>query len=79
MHLELSKPEFTQFIDDQVKAGRFHSHEEVLEEALSRMMAEEPDTQTLAAIEEGEAQLDRGEGRPWEQVREELRSTYLGK
>ena len=37
------------------------------------------DTQTLAAIEEGVAQLDRGEGRPWEQVREEFRSTYLGK
>lgn len=35
MHLELSKPEFSQSIDEQVKAGRFHSPEEVLEEALS--------------------------------------------
>ena len=62
-----------------MKAGRFHTPDEVLEEALARMMAEEPDEETLMAIEEGDSQLDRGEGRPWEQVREELRSKYLGK
>ena len=79
MELQLSKPELRHFIAEQVKAGRFHSPQEVLEEALSRMMAEEPDQETLAAIEEGESQVDRGEGRPWEQVREELRSKYLGR
>ena len=78
MQLQLSKPELRHFIEEQVKAGRFHSPQEVLEEALARMMAEEQDQETLLAIEEGEAALDRGEGRRWEQVREELRSKYLG-
>ena len=31
--------------------------------------------QTQAAIRRAEAQGDRGEGRPWEQVRDELRAT----
>src|SRR5438477_10337534 len=82
MQLQLTKPEFAKFIDEQVKAGRFRSPEEVLEEALSRMMCEEDlelDEETIAAIEEGEAQLDRGEGRPWEEVRAELRAKYLQK
>jgi Arc/MetJ-type ribon-helix-helix transcriptional regulator len=78
MHLQLSKPELQKFVEDQVTAGHFRSPEEVLEEALLRMMEEEVDEETLAAIEEGDAQLDRGEGRPWEEVREELRAKYLG-
>ena len=78
MHLELSKPELRKFVEDQVTAGHFQSPEQVLEEALLRMMEEEVDDETLAAIDEGDAQLDRGEGRPWEEVREELRTKYLG-
>ena len=35
------------------------------------------DPETRAAIEEGIAQADRGEGRPWEDVREELRSRFI--
>ena len=38
----------------------------------------ETDEETVRAIEEGEAQLERGEGRPWEEVREELRAKHLG-
>ncbi len=37
------------------------------------------DTVTRAAIEEGFAQADRGEGRPWEDVREELRARFISK
>jgi predicted transcriptional regulator len=38
---------------------------------------EDLDIQTRAAIEEGLAQADRGEGRAWEEVREELRSRFI--
>jgi acyl-CoA reductase-like NAD-dependent aldehyde dehydrogenase len=40
---------------------------------------EELDPQTRAAIEEAEAQFERGEGRPWEEVREALRAKFLRK
>ncbi len=35
------------------------------------------DGETQAAIEEGLAQADRGETRPWEEVREELRARFI--
>ena len=37
----------------------------------------ELDEPTLQAIEEGEAQADRGEARPWEELRAELPKKYL--
>lgn len=74
-------PESQKFVDDQVKAGRYRSAEEVVEAALVRLKqddeVDELDAETLAAIDEAEAQYERGEGRPWEQVREELRAKYL--
>ena len=36
------------------------------------------DAETIAAINEGDAQLDRGAGRPWEELRAELSAKYLG-
>jgi len=48
-------------------------------ESLNQQIDVELDEETLRAIEEGEARLDRGEGRPWEEVREELRAKYLRK
>jgi predicted transcriptional regulator len=38
---------------------------------------EDLDEATRAAIEEGLAQADRGEGRPWAEVREELRARFI--
>jgi len=35
------------------------------------------DDETRAAIDEAEAQYQRGEARPWEEVREELRSRFI--
>ena len=35
------------------------------------------DADTRAAIEEGLAQADRGEVRPWEEVREEVRNRFI--
>ena len=40
---------------------------------------EDLDPQTQAAIEDALAQCDRDEGRPWEEVREELRARFIGK
>jgi Arc/MetJ-type ribon-helix-helix transcriptional regulator len=81
MNIQLTKPELKRFIDEQVKAGHFSSPAEVVEAGLARLMLDpqpgEPDDETMAAIEEAEAQYERGEGRPWEQVREELRAKYL--
>ncbi len=59
------KPDAQRFIQDQVKAGRFSSPDAVVEEAVSRMMADveiELDDDTAAAINRAEEQLDRGEG-----------------
>ena len=40
---------------------------------------EDLDPETQAAIEEGLAQANRGETRPWEEVREELRARFIKK
>ena len=75
------KPEMEEYIAEQVKAGRFSCAQEVVEAGIARLMLEpEPnalDEETIASIEEGEAQCDRGECRPWEDVREELRAKYF--
>ena len=82
MNVQL-RPELERFIDGQVKSGRFHSLEEVINFAVARLRAEENlmddelDSDDLAAIEEGLAQANRGEGRPWETLRSELRAKYL--
>jgi len=55
----------------KANAKRTQAEEELLTETL--------DEQDLAAIDEGLAQANRGEGRPWDNVREELRAKYLRK
>ena len=79
------KPEVAKFIDEQVKAGRYRTVEDAVNGVIDRARTEElllNDELTdddLAAIEEGLAQADRGEGRPWEEVREELRAKHTGR
>jgi Arc/MetJ-type ribon-helix-helix transcriptional regulator len=58
-------PQVRDYIDAQVKAGRFPTPEAVIESAILEIKdAEEPelDDETVAAIEEGLSQADRGEG-----------------
>ena len=72
-------PEHQKFVDSQVRAGRFASAEQVVAEALSRLMQEpeeEIDDDTLAALGRSDEQLARGEGRPLEDVRDELRAKF---
>ena len=77
------KPELAKFIEDQVSAGRFGSADDAVNAVVARyvaeqeLLAEELDDDDVAALEEGLSQLDRGEGRPWEQVRAELQAKYL--
>jgi putative addiction module CopG family antidote len=74
-------PELERFIDEQVKAGRFASPAEVLEAGLARLMLDPPDEldeEDLAAIDESEAQIARGEDLDWKEVSSELRRKYLG-
>lgn len=84
MNVQL-RPELARFIEEQVRTGRFPSVEDAVNAAVARLREEEEllsgevDEEDLAAIDEGLAQADRGEVRPWAEVREELRAKYLGK
>jgi putative addiction module CopG family antidote len=81
MTISLS-PELKKYVEEQVRAGRFASVEEVVEAGLARLMLDpvpDPlDDNDLAAIEESEAQTDRGEDMDWAQVSAALRQKYLG-
>jgi len=71
------KPELAKFIDEQVKSGHFKSADDAVNAAVARAQMEEEladdlSDEDIAAIEEGLAQLERGEVIPWEQVRAEL-------
>lgn len=70
------RPEAQKFIEAEVSAGRFRSADEVLAEALNRMMVEaefEMDDETAAAINRAEAQIDRGEGMDFDHFAAEWR------
>jgi antitoxin ParD1/3/4 len=72
------KPETKNFVDEQIRAGRFRSLDEVLEEALSRMMYEDADLddETINAINRAEAQFDRGQGIDFNVFAAEARRKY---
>jgi putative addiction module CopG family antidote len=82
MTISLS-PELKKYVEEQVRAGRFRSPEEVVEAGLARLMLDPPadalDDEDLAAIDESEAQIARGEDLDFAQVSAKLRQKYLGK
>jgi Arc/MetJ-type ribon-helix-helix transcriptional regulator len=75
------KPELQKSVDDEVKAGNFASADEVIEAGLARLMLDpasgEVDAETLAAIDEAEAQIDRGEGLSLDDAFARLRKKHL--
>ena len=75
-------PELERFVQDQVQSGRFASPEEVLEAGLARLMLDpapdELDEEDLAAIQESEEQIARGEDMDWNEASAILRRKYLG-
>jgi predicted transcriptional regulator len=69
-------------LEEQMKKHGCSTVEETVQLALEKL-DEEPgdfiddlDPATQAAIAEGLAQSERGEGRPWEQVRQEIRARF---
>ncbi len=68
------------FVEEQVRCGKFASEQEVIEAGLARLMLDpipDLDEEDLAAIEESEAQIARGEDLDWKEVAKELRKKYL--
>ena len=57
-------PEFEAFAREQVSAGRYSSEAEVVADALKRYLADRG--ALLALPDPALAQLDRGEGRPFD-------------
>ena len=79
------KPELAKFVDKQVKSGQFKSADDAVNAAVARAQIEEEllgseiSEEDWAAIEEGLAQLERGEGIPWEKARAQIEKKYLSK
>ncbi len=68
------KPELEQFVEEQVKAGHYSSVEALVEAALLGMRENfELDDETIDAINEAEAQADRGEVMTLEECRAHMR------
>jgi antitoxin ParD1/3/4 len=72
-------PKLARFVEEQIKAGRFSSPEEVVNGALARLQTEQElsaeDVEHLRAeLAPGIAQADRGELEPWdpEEIRAEV-------
>ena len=64
------KPELEQFVEEQVKAGNYPSVDAMVEAALLDMRETfELDDETIDAINEAEAQADRGEGMTLDECR----------
>jgi len=78
--MNISLSDTTQrLLEARMKTGAYASPDDALRVALETMEQlenDELDDETFAAIEEGLAQAKRGECRPWEQVRAELRDKY---
>jgi Arc/MetJ-type ribon-helix-helix transcriptional regulator len=65
MQVRLTRPELEQFIEEQVRLGRFPSAAAAVAAAVEEMMRSptaELDAETVAAINRAEEQIDRGEG-----------------
>ena len=77
--------ETQRLIEERMKRAGFASADELVRVALQTLDQvrgddyDELDAETRAAIEQGEAEYERGEGRPWEEVREELRARFIKK
>jgi len=75
--------ETQKLIEERMKETGFDNADELVRVALETLHRvrgedfEELDLKTRAAIEEGLAEADRGEGRPWEEVREELGARFI--
>jgi Arc/MetJ-type ribon-helix-helix transcriptional regulator len=78
-------PETQKLLEEQMKKRNFATPDEAVRTALRTLDEtmdedyESLDGETRAAIEEAEAQYERGAGRPWEEVRAELLARFAKK
>ena len=64
-------------LEERIASGQFSSADEFVGAALDWLeVVETPDDEDMKNIEEGLAELDRGEGRPADEVFKELRARY---
>lgn len=82
-----SWPELQAFVEARIRSGQFRSPQEALETILSNgllMMTDGPgsdlglDPEFNKSLNEGFAEIERGEGIPWEQVKAELARKHPG-
>lgn len=79
----LLSPETQRLIEEQMRETGVNTADELVRVALQTLHQtrgkdfEQLDPATRAAIEEGLAQAERGEGVPWEDVRESLRVRFI--
>lgn len=72
-------------LQEQMRLGHFSTPDDVVRTALQTLAEtrgedyEELDPQTRAAIEEAEAQYQRGQGRPWAGVRAQILARFMKK
>jgi antitoxin ParD1/3/4 len=68
-------PDQQKWLDDEVAAGRFDSPEEIVRFAIAELMLP-VDTDDLSwakpYVDEAIAQIERGEGIPYEEIKQEL-------
>ena len=83
MRIELTKADLQAFVEEQVRTGQFASPAAVIEAGLARLMLDpepaESDPELEAALDRAEADVERGDCRPLEDVAAELRRKYLAK
>ena len=84
MNISLS-PETQKLLEEQMRKRHFSTPDEAMRAALRSLDESSPalDYEDLApetreAIEESEQQFERGEGRPWNEVRAEILSNASG-
>lgn len=82
MNISLT-PATQRLLEEEMARRGYRTADDAVRVALERMRQDETkfiedlDPETQAAIEEGLAQAERGEGRPWEDVREEIRARFI--
>ena len=79
MEVRLDKPESLQFIDDQVRAGSFPTHQAVVEYAIERLRDEmdvELTAEDAQAIAESDEQIARGEVVEFKDFAARMRAKY---
>jgi putative addiction module CopG family antidote len=78
MQINLRHPDIEQFIDEQVKTGRFKSADDVVATALARMMDEDIklSDDDVRALNEADAEIDRGESEEFTEFAARIRKKH---